>query len=1038
VSSTPMTVPALISARAVVSPDAVAVVDESGSLTYRVLDARADIVAARLAGSGVAPGAVVGVLLDRSITMVVAWLGVLKAGAAYLPLDPSYPVSRLRFMLDDAGVKLVLCGQVTAGIAGEIDVEALSLGPSWSGPAEPPVAKVMPDDLAYVIYTSGSTGVPKGAMIEHRNIVNTIRWLVEDVGVRAGERVGQTVTSGFDVATWEVWSSLAAGAELRIAPERARRSPEELCRWLVADRIETAFLVTSVAATALQHGWLDGSSLRTLMIGGEKLHAWPSADVPYRCLNLYGPTETAVIATGAWFNGDDDGVPPIGRPISNTAAQVLDLERRPVPVGVVGELYIGGAGVGRGYLGRPELTAERFVADPFSPGGTLYRTGDLAQWRPDGQLEFVDRMDQQVKVRGYRIELGEVEAHLRAHPAVDEAAATVWTPEGGYPRMVGYVCGKPGLDGAEVRRWLGDRLPEYMIPALVAPLAEMPLTPNQKLDRAALPDPGALLRSMACDGPLESMVGDGRDTREAALAEDWRKACGVVPHSPADTLVELGAGSLDLIALRVRIRGRCGVALPPRALTLSQKLSEQAELLAMPDPGTPVLGSGGARDGAGSLGQEALVFLEELNGTAMGYQYQMALEGPGEPDACRLEEALLAVMEEQAALSVRWRLTAAGLTGERAPGGALLRRHRVGTGDVQAMLSDLVAQPIRYDDFPLIGWDLISYPGGSVLLQREHHIVHDGWSVGVFLSQLQDAYRCFEEGSTWRPPATGLTYFDWARQQREWVAGPDGRAARAYWSGQLAEAAGDRTHSVGFSEASEVASCTSLQPLGSRRSAVVDRTAERLGVTSFAFLLACYRRLVFEDHPEDWSVIGSSFANRDVDTLDIVGLLVNVLPLVRSRQLRECPAEAAQAEMTLITEAVAHQQLPTPEILRLAAGQSLGNSQLYPLMFSKHDSPQPALRFGGWRPEVRELSNGYGRTGLSVIVMNRGLQHARSSGSRGGGAYALRWTHDIARYPDPVVIELQQRLASLLDQACADPASPWPSHGPSRDRGMSC
>ncbi|MGN9909274.1 non-ribosomal peptide synthetase [Phytohabitans sp. LJ34] len=1016
------TVPALVAARVAASPDATAVVDGCGTLSYQELNARADLVAARLTAAGVQPESVVGVLIDRSATMVVAWLGVLKAGAAYLPLDPSYPASRLHFMLADAGVSLVLCDPRTGGLLAGTTHRAMTLGPDWSDEAAPATADVAPDDLAYVIYTSGSTGEPKGAMVEHRNIVNTVRWLVDEVGVYPGDRVGQTVASGFDVATWEIWGALSAGAEVHIAPEPARRAPEELCHWLAAARIDTVFLITSVAAVALQHGWLDGTSLRTLMVGGEKLHAWPPAGVPYRFLNLYGPTETAVIATYAWFDGHDEGLPPIGRPISHTTAHVLDERRQPVPLGEVGELYLGGAGVGRGYLDRPELTAERFVADPSDPQRTLYRTGDLVRCRPDGQLEFVDRADRQVKVRGFRIELGEVEAHLRAHPVVDEAAVTVWTPESGYPRLVGYVSGA-GVDGEEIQRWLGERLPAYMVPAAVIPLARMPLTPNQKLDRGALPDPTALF--------ARRPAVPGADAWESALAEDWRETCGVVPRSPADSLVELGAGSLDLIALRARVRARRGLTVAPSTLTLTQTLREQALLVAGLAPGTPAARPAGARSGAGSLGQEALVFLEEINGSGMGYQYQMVLDGPGEPEVCHLEEALHAVLEGQAALSARWRMTARGLVGEPAgPAGPLLRKHRAGAGELPKLLRALVARPIRYDDFPLLGWDLITHPGGTALLQREHHIVHDGWSVGVFLQQVREAYGRFARGEGWSPPSDTTSYFDWAREQREWVAGPDSAAAREYWSGQLAGVAGEPAEDAAVPERGLATARTDTQPLGERRSALVDRTAAGLGVTAFALLLACYRRLVFETAPGAWQVIGSSFANRDVDTRDIVGLLVNVLPLVSRREPVGSPVDGARAEMGLIAAAEVHQRMPTPEILRLAAGRSLANSQLYPVMFSKHDSPQPALRFGDWRPEVRELANGYGRTGLSVIVMNRGLQHARSTASHGAGAYALRWTHDRARYPDAAVAELQRRFVQLLDRACAEPTSPWPSHIP--------
>jgi amino acid adenylation domain-containing protein len=1023
------TIPGIMAAAVAATPDAVAVTDGSCALSYRELDRRADAIAAGLRTAGVTHGSLVGVLLDRSATMVAAWLGILKAGAAYVPLDPSYPAARLRFMLDDAGADLVLSETAMAAGLVELGCRAVLLdGPGWAwdadpGPSVDPVADVAPEDVAYVIYTSGSTGVPKGVMVEHRNIANTVRWHAAAVGIRPGDRVGQTAACGFDPATWEVWANLGAGAELHIAPEAARRSPEALCHWAAEHRLRVLLLITPMAALAIRHAWLQDTPVEVLLTGGEKLNVTPPPDASYRCINLYGPTEAAVVATWEPVTPGETGAPPIGRPIPHTTAPVLDPTGRPVPRGEVGELHLGGAGVARGYLGRPGLTAQRFVPDPDGTGERLYRTGDLVRKQPDGRLEFVGRADDQVKVRGFRIELGEVEAQLCTHPAVSQAVATVWEPEVGERRLVGYVTGPDDLDGDDVRRWLAERLPAQLVPTVVARLAGLPLTPNQKVDREALPDPAALLAGLA---------GGFTDPDVAALAEDWREACGVVARSADDSLVGLGAASLDLIALAQRLSDRRGVAVPLCSLDLGQTLTEQARGLAATGTATAAGPATGATEGLGSLGQEAIVFLEEVTGTGMGYQYQMVLEGSGTPDADRLERSLHAVVAAQPALSCRWSVTVRGLVGERVDPlpPVRLERHEVATADVDALVAALVDRPIDHDAFPLVGFDLLRHPGGTVLLQREHHLIHDGWSVGVFLRDLQAAYDADERGARWEPRHAPTTYFDWAQAERRWVAGPDSEAARTYWLEQLARASdpdrGDRAgHADGADSGPQPAAVGTsfrLQPLGRRRSARLERTAAHLGVTPYALLLATFRRVMGEQ------VVGSAFANRDVATRDVVGMFVNVLPLVRLAEPGETVATGARAEMALVAAAAKHQRMPTPEILRLARPVYAPPTQdaLYPVLFNQHDSPMPELHLGSWRPALHELSNGQGKTELNVIVMNRQLQHRRSARAQGPTTYTLRWEHDRARWSDDQVRALQEHFDRLLDVACAHPGEPWP------------
>jgi arthrofactin-type cyclic lipopeptide synthetase C len=1041
----PATLPALLAGRVAQTPDAVALVDGVGRMTYRHLDARADAVAAELRRRGVGRGSVVGVLMDRSAAMVAAWLGVLKTGAAYLPLDCSHPEARLRFMIGDARVALAVCDPGAVEVAGALGVQTLVVGPNeddqiadaradddLSADADAP----RPEDVAYVIYTSGSTGQPKGVMVEHRNIANTVRWHGPTIGVRPGERVGQTAGSGFDVASWEIWGNLLAGAQLHIAPECVRRSPEQLCRWVVDERLHHVCLITPVAVLALRNGWLQHSDLRVLMTGGERLPFAPPADAPFRMVNLYGPTEIAVIATYAEVPRGSQEPPSIGRPIANARAYVLDPNGEPVPVGVEGELYVGGAGVARGYLARPELTAQRFLDDPFRPGERMYRTGDLVCRRPDGQLDFLGRTDDQVKVRGYRIELGEIEVQLCAHPAVRNAAVTVWEPQAGFPRLIGYVSGDDGLNGADVRAWLADRLPAHMVPALIAPLPELPLTSNSKIDRAALPDPAELLARMASDDALESTR--FATDAEAALAEDWRIACGVIARGSADTPLAIGASSLDLIALRARVSQRLGVPIPGDALTVAQSLAEQARIIAGLEAAPANVAADDAIraehavEGPASLGQEAIVFLEEIAGSGMGYQYQMVLDGPGAPDVAVLKQALLAVMRGQSALTARWTMGINGLIGTRQPYDEIRMPEHVSNdgAELDALITRLIDQPFAYDDFPLVGWDLVHRPGGTILLQREHHLIHDGWAVGVFLSQLQDAYRVIAAGRQWQSPEPAVSYFDWARDQRERSSGERGAAARAYWSEALVKVPEGRPRLPWPTHPEQAGAGTHVnwQPFDEERSALLEQAAARLGATPFALLLAAFRRVVREYQGTEETVIGSGFANRDVATRDLVGMFVNVLPLLRLRADGESAAEAVRAEMAVLGDAARHQWLPTSEIVRLAApGRSLEHTPLYQILFSQHDAPMPQLAFGDWRPTVRELGNGQGKTDLSVIVVNRGLQHSRSSRNRAVGAYTLRWEHDPALYPDHVVPILQRRMSDLLEHACTTPDEPWPA-----------
>ncbi|MQW84337.1 amino acid adenylation domain-containing protein, partial [Sinorhizobium meliloti] len=450
----------------------------------------------------------VAICVERSPAMVVGLLAILKAGGAYVPLDPAYPGERLRQLLDDAGPRLLLCdaaGRAALGAEAIADLSAVDLDtamPAWADQSaddpDPHALGLTARNLAYVIYTSGSTGTPKGVMVEHQSLVNLTAWHVQTFCPQPETCCTLTAGVAFDASAWELWSALYNRSTLLLPPRPAAGDPLLLLQWWRDQPLDAAFLVTPLAATALE-GELVTPLLEYLLIGGDRLQRVPSRlPSPLKLINNYGPTEVTVVATsGQLFS---DAVPHIGRPIANTRLYVLDGHGQPVPFGAVGELYIGGAGVARGYLNRPDLTAERFLADPFSgkAGARMYRSGDLARYLPDGNLEFLGRNDDQVKIRGFRIEPGEIAARLLEHELVGDAAVVAHADAAGDKRLVAYVVakttdGSAEADGAglaaSLRAHLGGLLPDYMVPSAFVRLDALPLTVNGKLDRKALPVP---------------------------------------------------------------------------------------------------------------------------------------------------------------------------------------------------------------------------------------------------------------------------------------------------------------------------------------------------------------------------------------------------------------------------------------------------------------------------------------------------------------------------------------------------------------------
>jgi amino acid adenylation domain-containing protein len=594
----------LFEAQAARTPDAVAVVYEGEALSYAELNARANRLAHHLRGRGVGPEVRVGVLMERSLEMVVSLLAVLKAGGAYVPLDPGLPAERLAYVMDDSAVPLVLVqaagrGAVPAreGVA-VLAVDALAERLA-AEPAENPAGGARPDSLAYVIYTSGSTGRPKGVMNAHRGVVNRLVWMQAHFGLGADDVVLQKTPFGFDVSVWEFFWPLQQGARLVVARPDGHRDPAYLRGVVEREGVTTLHFVPSMLqpfVEAVEAGRC--ASLRHVVCSGEAL---PPALVrrfhdrfagPVVLTNLYGPTEAAVDVS-CWPCARDggDGVVPIGRPVWNTALYVLDAGLQPVPVGVPGELYIGGVQVARGYQGRAAMTAERFVPDPYSAegGARLYRTGDRARWRADGAIEYLGRLDFQVKVRGFRIELGEIEVRLAEHPEVREAVVLAREDVPGDSRLVAYVVGE--VDADEVRAHLRGSLPEYMVPSAFVFLQALPLTPNGKLDRKALPAPDLATAEDRYVAP--------RTPAEEVVAGIWAEVLRLERVGVEESFFDLGGHSLLLVKVQTRLREAFGVPVPITHLFRYLTVSALAAALETPqaEPAAAPADEARVRDG---------------------------------------------------------------------------------------------------------------------------------------------------------------------------------------------------------------------------------------------------------------------------------------------------------------------------------------------------------------------------------------------------------------------------------------------------------
>ena len=1041
----------LFEAQAAQTVTAIAVSFQDTQVTYAELNRRANQFAHYLRAHGVGPEVLVGISLPRSAELIVALLGVFKAGGAYLPLDLSYPKERIAYMMNDARVPVLLTLQKLLPELPDTDAQIICLdGDAESIAAqsiENPVNLSTPENAAYVIYTSGSTGRPKGVVVRHGGLCNLTEAQRRTFAVERDDRVLQFSSLNFDASIFEIVMALRSSATLHLSAAESLMPGSDLLRFLRTHAIGNVTLPPSaLMVTAVE----DLPALKTIIVAGEACPAelvarWAKGR---RFFNAYGPTETTVWATvKQCFGGEDK--PPIGRPITNHRAYVLNKQLQPLPIGVSGELYIGGDGLARGYLKGPELTAERFIPDEFSSvaGARLYRTGDLARYRADGELDFLGRIDNQVKIRGYRIELGEIEAALCAVAGVREAVVVARPDAQGEQRLVAYVVGEAaGLDQSTLRRELGVRLPDYMVPAVIVELDQLPLTANGKVDRRALPEPERM-RSQ------ESEYAAARTPVEELLCGIWAEVLGVERVGVEDNFFELGGHSLLATQVVSRVRETCGVEIALRELfeapsvRLLAVVVEEARRVDQGVAAPPIVAVERDRELPLSFAQQRLWFLDQLEPHNPFYNIPAVVHLQGALDLRALTEAFTALVRRHESL----RTSFAAPEGRpqqviAAPADFTLTIEDLSDRNVEqrlALATELAQQPRDLEAGGLLvratelaaaeaqrPFDLEA--GGllrvklwrlsaeeHVLALVMHHIVSDGWSMGVLVRELVELYASSRTGREAGLEPLAVQYADFAVWQREWLSGDVLERQLVYWSKQLAGAPSLLELPTDFPRPAVKSHRGATVPFNVTAELTADlkQLSQRSGVTLFMTLLAAFDVLLMHYTNQTDIVVGTNIANRNrAETENLIGFFVNNLVLRTDLSGNPAFRELLDRVRNVCLGAYIHQDMPFDKLVEeLRPERMLSHNPLFQVMFVLQNAPRTVLEVPGLT--FRSISNtrNVSRFDLLVNVFET------PDGLQGSAEYST----DL--FDASTVKRMLDHYATLLAAVAADPDKPLQS-----------
>ncbi|HKP51511.1 MAG TPA: amino acid adenylation domain-containing protein [Chloroflexia bacterium] len=1001
------------------TPDAPAISFKGKRLTYRQLNSKANKLAHHLRALGVGPEKPVGVCMERSLNLVAAMMGVLKAGGAYVPLDPAYPHDRLSFMLADSQAPVLLTQRgLYAELAtlGEHGAKVVYLDDGWeeaiAGEEGNPAPISNSDNLAYILYTSGSTGRPKGVSIEHRSGIALIEWAKETYTEEELSRVLASTSISFDLSVFELFVTLSGGGMVVLVENALHLptlGPEE--------QVTLVNTVPSAIAELLRTGGVP-TSVRVVNLAGEPLQQTLVqqlyAQVPTcRVFNLYGPTEDTTYSTFALMEKGSTTLPTIGRPIANSQVYLLDRHGEPVPVGVPGELYMGGAGLARGYLNRPDLTAERFVPNPFSDfgfwildfgvdpdnpkskiqnpksGGRLYRTGDLASYLPDGNIRFHGRLDHQVKLRGFRIELGEIEAVLRQYPALQDVVLMVREDVAGDKRLVAYVVPSPdsSLVSSQLRDYLRERLPEYMVPSAFVVLEKLPLTPNGKVDRRSLPAP-----------ELDRMEGGAeyaapRSPVEEALAGIWASVLGIERVGIHDNFFDLGGHSLLATQVISRVREVLHAELPLRRFFETPTVAGLGESIEAALKGgsvapAPSLHRLPRRENLPlSFAQQRLWFLDQWQPASAAYNIPVVMRLDGSLQEEALRKSINAIVERHEALR-----TTFSVAGDRpvqviAPAldvplpvvdlGSVPDEKR--EAEAQRLVKEEARRPFDLARGPLLRARLLRLDEERhQLVLVMHHIISDGWSMGVLAQELAELYRAFAAGEAPSLRDLPVQYADYTIWQREWLQGEALQGQLDYWKGQLAGAPAALEMPTDRPRPAMLTYRGAKQPyrLTGDLAQELKGMVRREGVTMYMALLSAFTALLHRYTGQTDIVVGSPIANRTRPEIEgLIGFFVNMLALRTDLSgdptFRELLGRVREASLG----AYGHQDLPFDRLVEeMQHERNLAYHPIFQVAFVLQNAPTVALQLPGLsiaNLEVDKVDMGTARFDLMFIIEER-------------------------------------------------------------------
>jgi len=1018
----------LFSAQAARTPEAVAVVHAGEAVRYGELERAANQLAHTLRRRGVGPEVTVGVCLRRTPRALAALLGVLKAGGAYVPLDPAHPAERMAFMLEDAAVRLVLTEEalaerIPAGVELlSLDAEADALARE---PETAPESGVRGENLSHVIFTSGSTGRPKGVTIRHRATAVFVRWIGELVPEEEWSSVLGSTSFSFDVSVAEIFGTLCRGGKL-VLVENAL----ELTSVSDEDDVRLVVTVPTAAAELVRMGGIP-RSVRAFNLAGEALSAELAAALyglehVEHVRNLYGPTEDTTYSTYAPVERGAEQV-RIGRAMAGSRTYVLDGELEPQAVGVAGELYLAGEGLARGYAGRPDLTAERFLPDPYGPAGSrMYRGLDVARWRTEGELEYLGRADQQVKVRGFRIELGEIEVALERHGGVAETVVVAREEEGGEKRLVAYVVpAGVEVDAGELRAHLRGSLPEYMVPTAYVTLERLPLTTSGKIDRRALPAP---------EGPgLDAAVYVApRTPTEEILAGTWAEVLGAARVGVTEDFFALGGHSLLATRVISRVRQSFGVELPLRALFEAPTvagLARRIEVLSREEQGTqapplvPV-----HRDGTAlplSFAQQRLWLVDRLQPESAAYNMPFALRVRGGLDVGALERALTEIVRRHETLRTRFGVEAGDPVQLVDPArpvrlpvmdlGVLSDEAR--EEELERRVAEEAARPFDLATGPLLRASVVRLgDGDAAVMLTLHHIVSDGWSMEVLVREVSELYEAYAAGEDLRLPELPVQYADYAVWQRGWLTGEVLEREIGYWRETLAgapphlELPTDRPRPA----VSGGAGAHQGFRLPEGTTAGLRALARREGATAFMALLAGWQLLLSRYSGEEDVLVGTPVAGRSrLEVEGLIGFFVNTLVLRGDLSGEPTFRDLLHRARERTLGAFAHPEVPFEKLVEeLGVERSLAHTPLFQVMFSLQAESRDELSLGETRLEALGGGGSEVKFDLTLALLEG------AEGVRGALAYRTElW--------EPAAMErLAGHLSTLLAGVVAEPERP--------------